>query len=289
MLEWKCRDQIIKISEQPLVMGILNVTPDSFSDGGNFTDHNKAISHAKKMLKDGADIIDIGGESTRPGATKVSSEDEIKRVIPVIQELNETTDAIISIDTTKATVAKAAIDAGAHIINDISALTHDPRMELVAKESDAGIILMHMQETPETMQNNPEYKDVVKEVHDYLLQRMKKLIAAGIDKKSLAIDPGIGFGKTVEHNINLIKNLNVLTKTNTPVIVGLSRKSFLGKLTGKDVSDRLASSLAGLVISAINGANIMRVHNVSESYDAILTTMALNKSNYLSPRGNRTY
>ncbi len=275
MLEWKCRDQIIKISEQPLIMGILNVTPDSFSDGGNFTDHNKAIRHAKNMLKDGADIIDIGGESTRPGATKVSSEDEIKRVIPIIQELNKTTDAIISIDTTKATVAEAAIDAGAHIINDISALTNDPRMELVAKESDAGIILMHMQETPETMQNNPEYKDVVKEVHDYLLQRMKKLIAAGIDKKSLAIDPGIGFGKTVEHNINLIKNLNVLTKTNTPVIVGLSRKSFLGKLTGKDVSDRLASSLAGLVISAINGANIIRVHNVGESYDAILTTMAL--------------
>lgn len=275
MLEWKCRNHIIKIGEQPLVMGILNVTPDSFSDGGNYTNHNKAIIHAKKMLSAGAGIIDIGGESTRPGAAKVSAEDEIKRVLPVIQALNETTDAIISIDTTKADVAKVAIEAGAHIINDISALTHDPQMELVARESGAGIILMHMHGTPQTMQDKPEYKDVVEEVNDYLLQRIETLIGAGINKKSLAIDPGIGFGKTVEHNISLIKNLNILTKMNIPVIVGLSRKSFLGKITGKDVSDRLASSLAGLVISVINGANIIRVHDISESHDAILTVMAL--------------
>ncbi len=275
MLEWKCRDQIIEIGDQPLIMGILNVTPDSFSDGGNYTDLNKAINHAKIMLLEGADIIDIGGESTRPGADKVSAEDEIERVIPVVKELSHSTNAVISIDTTKAEVAKAAIEAGAHIINDISALTHDPLMESVAKESDTGIILMHMLGTPQTMQNTPEYTDVVMQVSDYLAERITKLTQAGIDQKSIAIDPGIGFGKTMDHNISLIKHINILTKFNIPVIVGLSRKSFLGKLTGRDVADRLASSLAGLVITVINGANIIRVHDIDETRDAIITAMAL--------------
>ena len=275
MLEWKCRDQIIKIGDQPLIMGILNITPDSFSDGGNYIDHNKAIKHAQSMLDGGADIIDIGGESTRPGAAKVSVEDEVKRVVPVINELTHSTNAIISIDTTKAEVAEAALMAGAHIINDISALTHDPNMESVAKEYGVGIVLMHMQGTPQTMQNAPEYKDIVQEVSDYLSQRVESLTDAGIVRESLAIDPGIGFGKTLEHNINLIKHLNKLAKIKVPVIVGLSRKSFLGKLTGKDVSNRLASSLAGLVISVINGASIIRVHDIAESRDAVLTAMAL--------------
>ena len=209
MLEWKCRDQIIEIGDQPLIMGILNVTPDSFSDGGNYTDLNKAINHAKIMLLEGADIIDIGGESTRPGADKVSAEDEIERVIPVVKELSHSTNAVISIDTTKAEVAKAAIEAGAHIINDISALTHDPLMESVAKESGTGIILMHMLGTPQTMQNTPEYTDVVMQVSDYLAERITKLTQAGIDQKSIAIDPGIGFGKTMDHNISLIKHINI--------------------------------------------------------------------------------
>ncbi|MCK5529020.1 MAG: dihydropteroate synthase [Kiritimatiellae bacterium] len=275
MLEWKCRDQTIKISDRPLIMGILNITPDSFSDGGNYIDHNEAIKRAHTMLQEGADIIDIGGESTRPGAATVSAEEEIKRVIPVIKELSKSTDAIISTDTTKADVAEAAIDAGAHIINDISALTYDPRMITVAKESSAGVVLMHMLGTPQTMQNSPEYKDVAEEVNDFFSKRIQEITAAGIKLSSLAIDPGIGFGKTIEHNISLIKNIETLTQINIPVIVGLSRKSFLGKLTGKDVSDRLASSLAGLVISVINGANIIRVHDVDASRDAILTAMAL--------------
>lgn len=275
MLEWKCRDQIINIGNRPLIMGILNVTPDSFSDGGSYIDNNKAIDHAKTMISEGAYIIDIGGESTRPSAEKVSTEDEISRVIPVIEALTRSTNAILSIDTTKAEVAKAALKSGVHIINDISALTHDPQMATVAKEYGAGIILMHMHGTPQTMQNNPKYKNVVEEVTNYLSQRVETLITQEINIKTLAIDPGIGFGKNLEHNISLIKNINKLTKMNIPVIVGLSRKSFLGKLTGKDVSDRLSSSLAALVISVINGANIIRVHDVNASRDAIITATAL--------------
>ncbi len=275
MLQWECRNTEIVINEKPLLMGILNVTPDSFSDGGLYSDHKSAVLRAEKMLAEGADIIDIGGESSRPGAEKVSAEEELNRVIPVIKALRKNSNAIISIDTTKAIVAKEAINAGANIINDISALTLDPEMQKTAIDTDAGVILMHMQGTPQTMQNSPDYTEVTSDIYNYLQRRIEDLIAAGMKKSRMAIDPGIGFGKTLEHNITLIRDLNKFKDFGIPVIVGLSRKSFLGKITGKDVSDRLPASLAGLVISVINGADIMRVHDVAASRDAVLTTLAL--------------
>lgn len=258
-------------------MGILNVTPDSFSDGGCYFDKESAVAHGLQMVKDGAGIVDIGGESTRPGASDVGIEEELKRVIPIIEELSSKIDAIISIDTMKAAVARRAIGAGARIINDVSALTHDPGMLEVARESGAGVILMHMQGSPRTMQNDPQYDDVVTEVADYLNSRVHDVVANGLDRNTLAVDPGIGFGKTVQHNLQLLANLDVLGASGLPVVVGLSRKSFLGKLTGRDVEERLAGSLAALVFCVLNGADIIRVHDVKESCDSARIAAVLNR------------
>jgi dihydropteroate synthase len=256
-------------------MGILNVTPDSFSDGGRFLDTKAAVERGLEMIREGADIVDIGGESTRPGAAEVPPEEEMARVIPVIEELKKRTSAVISIDTMKAVVARQAVEAGARIINDVSALTHDADMPRVAKECGTGVILMHMQGTPRTMQKDPHYGDVVAEVSRHLKTRVDALVAAGLDRASLAVDPGIGFGKTVEHNVSLLAHLSVLTETGRPIVVGLSRKSFLGKLTGCEVGERLAPSLAALVFCVLNGAHIMRVHDVKESRQAVTLAMAL--------------
>jgi dihydropteroate synthase len=257
-------------------MGILNVTPDSFSDGGRFLDHGKAIARAIRMLEEGADIIDIGGESTRPGAAKVDALEESARVIPVISELAaQAGNAVISIDTMKASVARQAIEAGARIINDVSALSHDPGMADVALDSGAGLILMHMLGTPDTMQIDPRYDNVVTEVRDYLAARADDLAQKGVDRRCLAVDPGIGFGKTVEHNVSLLAGIDRVAALGMPVVVGLSRKSFLGKLTGKNVEERLAASLAGLVYSIVKGVHVLRVHDVKESRDAALVANAL--------------
>lgn len=275
MRRWKCRDRVIEIGRRPLIMGILNVTPDSFSDGGRFSDPAAAVERGLQMVREGADIIDVGGESTRPGAADVPEGDELSRVIPVIHDLAARTRAILSIDTMKAAVARRALEAGARIINDVSALTHDPDMPGVAREHGAGVVLMHMLGSPRTMQNDPRYADVVAEVAGYLRARLDALAAQGLEPDTLAVDPGIGFGKTVEHNLSLLANLAALAAAGRPVVVGLSRKSFLGKLTGSEVGERLAPSLAGLVFCALNGAHVIRVHDVKESRQALTVAMAL--------------
>jgi dihydropteroate synthase len=249
-------------------MGILNITPDSFSDGARFTNTEAAISAAKQMLKDGADIIDIGGESTRPGADAVDAAEELRRVAPIVEALIAETDAVISIDTTKAEVAHETLKLGAHIINDVSALTADDAMIDTVGEFKAGSVLMHMQGTPRTMQNNPQYNNVTETVYSYLEQRIETVTSAGLARETIAIDPGIGFGKTTEHNLLLIANLKKLTKLQQPLLVGLSRKRFIGILTGMSVENRLSGSLAGLACSVLNGANIMRVHDVRPAWQA---------------------
>lgn len=275
MIDWICRDRYLTVGQRPLIMGILNVTPDSFSDGGRHADTPAAIDHAHRMIADGADIIDIGGESTRPGAAAVGIAEEIARVVPVITELRTSTDTILSVDTTKADVARAALDAGAHIVNDVSALTHDAAMADVTRDAGAGVVLMHRQGTPRTMQQAPQYADVSAEVNGYLARRVEALVQSGSPRQTLAVDPGIGFGKTVEHNVALIQSLPDTVAIGCPVIVGLSRKSFLGKLSGREVGDRLAASLAGLVVSVLNGAHIMRVHDVAASRDAAMIAATL--------------
>lgn len=250
-----------------MVMGILNVTPDSFSDGGQHLERTSAVAWGIKMLEDGADIIDVGGESTRPGSRRVDVDEELRRVVPVIDGLARRTKAVISVDTMKAEVAQAAIEAGAHIVNDVSALTHDPRMAEVAVKSGAGVVLMHMQGTPQTMQTSPHYEDVVGEVFGYLMGRIEQLTAVGMDFRAMAVDPGIGFGKTLEHSLELVVNSRRFRETGRPVLVGLSRKSFLGKLTGRDVEERLAGSLGALAFCMDRGVDIIRVHDVAESAD----------------------
>lgn len=259
---------------RPLIMGILNVTPDSFSDGGAHSTAETAIEHARKMISNGADIIDIGGESTRPGAEPVSAEDEAKRVLPVISDLAKE-NTVISIDTMKASVAAQALRAGAHIINDVSACSADPDMTRVAAESGAGIVLMHMQGEPRTMQADPSYEDVVPEICSYLSKRASELIDAGADHDSIMLDPGIGFGKTAEHNLELIAKLDRLSALDFPVLIGLSRKRFIGQITGRDVNERLAGTLAGLVWCILKGVHVLRVHDVPQTLDAVKIIAAL--------------
>lgn len=258
-----------------MIMGILNVTPDSFSDGGKHFDRENAIAHGMRMIEEGADIIDVGGESTRPGASEITQEEEIARVIPVIKELKRRSDVIVSIDTMKAAVASQALIAGAEIINDVSALSHDPGMADVAGQSGAGVILMHMQGSPRTMQDAPRYQDVVSEVASYLKARVEHAVSKGLARETIAVDPGIGFGKTIEHNMRLLAELTALRACGNVIVVGVSRKSFVGKLTGRPVGERLAGSLAALVFSALYGADVIRVHDVKESCDAATVAMAL--------------
>jgi len=248
-------------------MGVLNVTPDSFSDGGRYLDHGKATEHAMRMIEEGADIIDVGGESTRPGAEEVLADEEMKRAIPVIENLVKETAVLVSIDTTKAAVAEAAMGVGAHIVNDVSAGTLDPDMEKVLLASTAGIVLVHRQGTPRTMQVNPTYEDAVRDVTAYLSDRVHALTSLGIERGRIAIDPGIGFGKGLEHNTCLLARLPELLALRLPVLVGISRKRLLGELTGRDVDDRLAASLAGMAYALGRGAHIIRVHDVKESCD----------------------
>ena len=244
-------------------MGILNVTPDSFSDGGLFVDSGKAVARGLKMAEEGADIIDVGGESTRPGALLVSVDEEIRRVVPVIKELRRQSKISISIDTMKSQVAARVLEAGATMINDVSAGCFDPEMIPLTAKSQAAICLMHMQGEPRTMQNNPHYNDVVTEVKNFLAGRIVACLQAGIAREKIIIDPGIGFGKSVEDNVRLIQNLGRFKELGCPILIGTSRKSFIGRLTGAAVQDRLPGSLATLAIAVQNGANIVRVHDVA--------------------------
>ncbi len=254
--------------DRPHVMGIVNVTPDSFSDGGKFSSTNLAVAHGLQLIAEGADILDVGGESTRPGATPVSLDEELSRVIPVIEALHARSAVPLSIDTYKPEVMRAAIAAGADIVNDIRALQEDGALEVVAN-SDAGVCLMHMQGTPQTMQINPSYTDVVEEVKQFLTDRMHAAIAHGVARERIVLDPGFGFGKTTAHNIALIQHLEALADIGQPLLVGLSRKSVLGKIAGGDEQQRLHAGLAASVISAMKGAKIVRVHDVKATVDAL--------------------
>lgn len=276
-LKWKCRRETLTLQGTPLLMGILNVTPDSFSDGGEHLAMDDAVNRGLEMAGEGADIIDIGGESTRPGSHSVSAEEEAARVIPVIRRLSGMISKPLSIDTMKATVAEQALKEGASIINDVSGLTHDKDMPRVAAESGAGVVVMHMQGTPANMQKEPVYSDVVREVTEWLGKRLEALAACGIAPESIAVDPGIGFGKTYGHNIELLNGISDLAKLNRPVIIGLSRKSFLGRITGRAAPERVAASISALVFCTLEGAHIMRVHDVSESRDAVNVLKAVSQ------------
>lgn len=267
MITWRCRDRTLSLGSRTLIMGVLNVTPDSFSDGGRYTDPAAAVAHALAMAEAGADLLDIGGESTRPGAAAVPEDEEIARVRPVIAALRDRTAALLSVDTSKAGVAHAALEAGAHLVNDVTALTGDPAMPDVVRACGAGAILMHMQGTPRTMQQDPHYDDVATEVADCLARRVEELTARGLARETLAVDPGIGFGKTVAHNLELLRRLDLLVALGRPVVVGVSRKSFLGQLTGRAVGDRLAATLGAGAAAIWRGAHLLRVHDVKESCD----------------------
>jgi len=259
---------------RPHVMGIVNVTPDSFSDGGKFSSTDLAVEHALKLIAEGADILDIGGESTRPGAAVVSLDEELKRVIPVIEALSRTCNVPISIDTYKPEVMRQAIAAGADIVNDVRALQEPNALEIIA-QSNVGVCLMHMQGTPQTMQLEPHYVDVVSEVKQFLVDRMNAALAYGIVESRILLDPGFGFGKTRTHNIALIQHLDELNVIGLPLLVGLSRKSVLGSITGADEGQRLYASIAASVISAMKGAKILRVHDVKATVDALKVVTAI--------------
>ena len=268
---WTLKTRDLTPAGRPLLMGILNVTPDSFSDGGQFQLVENAVARALQMEADGADIIDIGGESTRPGAEPVTLEEELRRTIPVIRELATRVRTPISIDTTKAEVARQALEAGAEIVNDISGLTFDPEMLEVCRLHDAGICLMHIQGTPQTMQQNPTYVDVVQEVIDFLQQQVDRCLMAGILPERLCIDPGIGFGKTAEHNLQLLKSVSRLQRDlQRPVLIGHSRKRFLSKILGRSVDERESGTIGVSIALAEQGVDILRIHDVRSVRDAIV-------------------
>ena len=274
-------DWLLSKKKQSLIMGILNVTPDSFSDGGKYLEKNTAINYALEMIDEGADIIDIGGESTRPFSDPVSLKEEISRVIPVIEGIRKESDICISIDTTKSQVATAALNSGASVINDVSAMEVDPLMVDVALKFDCPLIIMHMKGTPKNMQDDPQYESLISDIKDYLLDRIDFIISKGINPKKIVIDPGIGFGKTVENNFEIINNLNHFTSMDFPVLLGASRKSFIGISLNLPEEDRLEGSLAANIIGFQNGAKIFRVHDVAETNKALIIANKIFNSNHL--------
>jgi dihydropteroate synthase len=268
-----CAGRLLRL-DRPLVMGIVNVTPDSFSDGGAHADVDAAVAHGLKLAAEGADVLDVGGESTRPGAADVSLEDELARVIPVIERLARETTLPISVDTSKPEVMRAAVAAGAGMINDVRALRADGALDAAAA-AGVPVVLMHMQGEPRTMQAAPDYDDVVADVHRFLAERLFAAEMAGIPKKKLVVDPGFGFGKTSAHNLLLLRQLSKLADLGVPVLAGLSRKRTLGELTGRDVGDRVHASVAAAVLAAEYGARILRVHDVAATVDALKVWQAV--------------
>jgi dihydropteroate synthase len=273
---WNVGGQALDLSARTMIMGVLNVTPDSFSDGGEFLNAEQAVEHGERMASEGAQIIDVGGESTRPGAEAVAVDEELARVIPVITKLRESVPAFISIDTSKAAVARAALKAGATIINDVTGGRSDPQMFALAAEQKAALIIMHMQGTPRTMQAAPHYDDVVQDVANFFRQQYDRALECGVDGIAMAFDPGIGFGKTVEHNLMLLANFERLRVDDRPLVVGVSRKSSLAKMIGSNaMEDRLAPTIAFTALLRERGANVLRVHNVKENMAALRVTEAL--------------
>jgi dihydropteroate synthase len=272
---WRVGERVFDCSERTLVMGILNVTPDSFSDGGRFLDRATAVAHATRMVDEGADILDVGGESTRPGSNPVSADEELERVHPLIERLAELHPAVpVSVDTRKAGVAAEALDAGATIVNDVSGGA-DPAMFDVVRDREAAVVLMHMRGDPTTMQEAPHYDDVVGEVHEYLRQRIEAAELAGIDPERIAIDPGIGFGKDLDHNLELMHGVDALLDLGRPVVVGPSRKKFIGTILDLPVEERVEGTVGAVVWMVARGAHLVRVHDVREVVRAVRVSDAI--------------
>ncbi|MCS7249735.1 MAG: dihydropteroate synthase [candidate division WOR-3 bacterium] len=271
----KFKEKTYNLKERPLIMGILNLTPDSFYDGGKFKDIKEAVDYGIKMVEDGADIIDVGGESTRPGSEPVPLKEELKRVLPVIKELKKKINIPISIDTYKSEVAKICLSEGCEIVNDISGLRFDKKMAEVVANYDAYCVIMHIKGKPKTMQKRVYYKDVIKEIFDYLKERVEYAINNGIKREKIIIDPGIGFGKLLEHNLEIIRRLDEFKSLNLPILVGHSRKSFIGKILNCEPKDRLFGSISCAIFLALKGANILRVHDVKETKEAIMVYKAI--------------
>jgi dihydropteroate synthase len=256
------------------LMGVVNVTPDSFSDGGLYLDPEAAVAHGRELAEAGAEILDVGGESTRPGAEEVSLEEELRRVVPVAEGLAGA-GATISVDTSKARVAEAALDAGAEIVNDVTALRGDPEMAPLCAERGPTVVLMHMRGSPRTMQEDPRYDDVVTDVRNFLAERLDAAVAAGIAEDRIWLDPGIGFGKTLGHNVELLRRLGELRQLGRPLVIGTSRKSFIGKLDGSSAGDRLGGTIASSLLAAVEGADVLRVHDVAEMRQALTMATAV--------------
>jgi len=271
---WRCRDRVFDLSTRTLVMGIVNVTPDSFSDGGRFFAPGAAIAHARRLLAEGADLIDLGAESTRPGAAPVSAAEQIRRLAPVLEALAADPGACFAVDTASAEVAGVALGLGARVVNDVTALA-DPAMAGTLARSGAGLVLMHMLGTPATMQQDPRYDDVAREVRDHLAGRLAAARAAGVDATCIALDPGIGFGKTVAHNLELLARLDELETLGRPLLVGVSRKSFLGRLLDLPVDQRLEGGLAASAVAVFRGARVVRTHDVAATVRAARVAEAL--------------
>jgi dihydropteroate synthase len=258
---------------KPKLMGVVNVTPDSFSDGGLFLDPEAAVAHGHELVAQGAEILDIGGESTRPGAAEVSEKEELRRVLPVVEGLAEA--ATVSIDTSKLAVAEAAFARGASIVNDVTAMRHDPEIGALCAERGAGLVLMHMLGDPRTMQENPAYENVVDDVKAFLAERVEAAVGAGLEEEKIWVDPGIGFGKTLEHNLELLRRLDELRDLGRPIVIGTSRKSFIGKIDGSAAGDRIGGTIASSVLAAAEGADVLRVHDVAEVGQAMAVADAI--------------
>ena len=275
-------DWLLSEDKQPLIMGILNVTPDSFTDGGKFLDTNTAVNHAMDMIVDGADIIDICGESTRPFSDSVSEEEELSRVISVIQKLREKTDTIISIDTTKSSVADNACSVGADIINDISGLSFDSNMVDIVIKHDCPVVLMHIIGNPKTMQENPSYNNMISDITNHLLDRANFALKKGVKKHNIILDPGIGFGKTIDNNFTIINNIDKLTDLGYPILIGASRKSFIGKTLNVDENNRIEGTIASNIIALDRGCKLFRVHDIIEAKRSLIIGNKILNSNTLN-------
>jgi dihydropteroate synthase len=276
-MELLAKGQTISFSERPLLMGIVNVTPDSFFDGGRFLDPEAAVAHAWQLVEEGADLLDIGAESTRPGSIPVEETEERRRLIPVVTAVAKAVSVPISVDTSKAVVAKAAIDAGAVMVNDVTALRGDPAMVDAIVVSGVGVVLMHMQGTPQTMQKAPKYHDVVEEVEDFLAERVRFALERGVAKNQIILDPGIGFGKTLAHNLDLLGQLRTFTKLGFPLLVGPSRKGFIGELVEQSVQDRAWGTAGAIALAVEQGAHVLRVHDVAGMKDVVKVAAAISR------------
>jgi dihydropteroate synthase len=275
-MHWRLRDRVLEFGPRPLVMGIVNVTPDSFSDGGQFFQPERAVAHGLELVNQGADLLDIGGESTRPGSLPVEENEELRRVAPVVEALAAQTTVPLSVDTSKAVVAGACLKAGAHIVNDVTAFTGDANMLKIVRDAGAGVILMHMQGTPKTMQAAPHYDNVIEEICGYLQERLAFAMAGGLYAEQIALDPGIGFGKTYAHNMDLLSRLKEFQRLGRPICLGVSRKGFLGKITGPELGRRITASLAVACHAVMQSAvQILRVHDVQQTRDAVTILEAL--------------